>query len=140
MNGSLPSESQSSGRVEVCRGGVFGTVCDRYWNEFDARVVCRQLGFLENGKLSVIAFLLDGHISHFQIMLPFEEFLQVNCIAQHLNLLQFTWIKFFVGETRPLFYSVLIKSIPMTVLTMMMLVLFVKVCKYNILCKYCLII
>ncbi|XP_064384592.1 deleted in malignant brain tumors 1 protein-like isoform X4 [Halichondria panicea] len=45
MNGSVPSEGQSEGRVEVCRGGVFGTVCDRYWNDLNARVVCHRLGF-----------------------------------------------------------------------------------------------
>ncbi len=49
MNGSVPSEGQSEGRVEVCRGGVFGTVCDRYWNDLNARVVCHRLGFSGKG-------------------------------------------------------------------------------------------
>ena len=43
MIGDQPSENQSEGRVEVCIDGVFGTVCDRYWSEFDAQVVCRKL-------------------------------------------------------------------------------------------------
>ncbi len=49
MNGSVPSEGQSEGRVEVCRRGVFGTVCDRYWNDLNARVVCHRLGFSGKG-------------------------------------------------------------------------------------------
>ena len=33
------------GRVEICMGGVWGTISDDGWNARDAKVVCRQLGY-----------------------------------------------------------------------------------------------
>ena len=43
--GSSPLE----GRVEVCLGGTWGTVCDNGWSRNDATVTCRQLGFSTDG-------------------------------------------------------------------------------------------
>jgi len=43
----------SQGRVQICIGGRYTKVCDDFWDNQDASVVCRQLGFSPYGELRI---------------------------------------------------------------------------------------
>ena len=56
--------TNSTGRLEVCINGIWGKVCNAlgYWGTDNARVVCRQLGFSEDGEIPVTAVTIEVHL------------------------------------------------------------------------------
>ena len=56
VNGSVPNE----GRVEVCVDSVWGTICNDRWGSDDAEVVCRQLGYRTNGRLTIHVVIMQS--------------------------------------------------------------------------------
>ena len=56
----VDGQTETEGRVKVCQGGVWGTICDDHWTQEDTDVVCRQLGFLSSGIIAITNFLHCG--------------------------------------------------------------------------------
>ena len=67
-----------SGRVEIYRNGVWGTVCDDNWTIINAQVVCRQLGY---GSSSAS---VDFNVPAGKGPILMDD---VNCTNNHTNLL-----------------------------------------------------
>ena len=58
-NGSYLSPNLTEGTVLVCYNNTYGTVCDDFWDELEARVVCNSLGYSKNGNSYYITIYSD---------------------------------------------------------------------------------
>uniref|UniRef100_A0A3B4FPW7 Neurotrypsin n=1 Tax=Pundamilia nyererei TaxID=303518 RepID=A0A3B4FPW7_9CICH len=56
----VAGETRREGRVEVFVNGQWGSVCDDGWNDVNAAVVCRQLGFTGVAKARSMAYFGEG--------------------------------------------------------------------------------
>ena len=91
----MDGRNQSHGRVEVCAFGIWGTVCDDFWDYRDAHVVCRQLGYPCKyiGNIIIIVSCLILQL----------ELVLVTMLNQAIVLSLFTWMMLAVLVQSPVF-------------------------------------
>ena len=96
LNSSSPAAQQlhsnlgfKSGRIEVCAAGAWGTVCDDFFNDVNAGVACRQLGYTARGALRSLVFFFF----FFFFFKPWELELRVLPHTPHCNHLPIVLLK-----------------------------------------------
>ena len=67
--------------MEICLQGVWGTVCDDYFDANDARVTCRQLGLPFHGATAYIGAFFGQGTGPFHIQ-------YIGCSGSESDLLQ----------------------------------------------------
>ncbi|GFR39709.1 hypothetical protein Agub_g188 [Astrephomene gubernaculifera] len=73
----------ASGRVEVCLNGTWGSVCDDGWDDQDAQVACRNMGFSYGTALNGAS--TDNGPTGMRVWLS-----QVNCTGSEVDLSECT--------------------------------------------------
>ena len=47
------------GRIEFQSNGIWGTICDKYFDNLDAETICRQIGILSEKLVISFYFIID---------------------------------------------------------------------------------
>ena len=55
----MGGNNQGEGTVEICNNHIWGLIFDSGWNDSDAEVVCRQLGYQTLGELRIVFYACD---------------------------------------------------------------------------------
>ncbi|GLI60493.1 hypothetical protein VaNZ11_002655, partial [Volvox africanus] len=62
----VAGRTPAEGTLQICRAGVWGTVCSDGWDDADATVVCRQLGYVQGWAVGPTGrTLMDATIGPF---------------------------------------------------------------------------
>ena len=133
--------SPYKGRVEVCVGGCWGTVCGNGFRVSDASVVCRELGYPTFGKIRMFYILIYcmkrviSQVLHLYTMVTMDKvqdpsgYTVLTVLAMSLHCLT-------VLTTATYFVAIIIITVMMLniiiVTTAMMLELTVQVCSLYI--------
>ncbi|XP_060575151.1 deleted in malignant brain tumors 1 protein-like [Ruditapes philippinarum] len=73
------------GRVELFYNGSWGTICSRFFSEFEARVVCRQLGIRNEVDVAKSVAVMDGRYGQGVDIAIIDD---IRCLGNELSVLQ----------------------------------------------------
>ena len=73
-----------NGRLEVCHKGHWGAVCETRFEDVDALVVCRQLGFTSESKQNDSERLtIPVHVDVFPVAIIICSYCSITCLICH---------------------------------------------------------
>ena len=75
------------GRVEICYGGVWGSVCDSGWGYRDAAIVCLQLGYQGTSIYYIAIFTNANKTAFHDIVWQMQQLFQTRFLVMEQGLI-----------------------------------------------------